>query len=78
MTLFKIFLQFIHTFGGIASVMLSNHSEYDGAYTRARLLSAPRQPGENHPFIVGVDSVQRYFSVMTECAMAAKLRVGAK
>jgi len=61
-----------------ASVLISNHSEYDGAYTKARLLSAPRQPGENHPFIVGADSVQRYFTVMTECAMASKLRVGAK
>src|SRR5688500_9962812 len=40
-----------------ASVLLSNHSEYDGAYTKARLLSAPRQPGENHPFIVGADGV---------------------
>ena len=27
-----------------ASVILSNHSEYDGAYTKARLLAAPRQP----------------------------------
>jgi metallo-beta-lactamase class B len=61
-----------------ASVLLSNHSEYDGAYTKARLLSAPRQPGENHPFIVGAEGVQRYFTVMTECAMASKLRVGAK
>jgi metallo-beta-lactamase class B len=61
-----------------ASVMLSNHSEYDGAYTKARLLSAPRQPGENHPFIVGTDGVQRYFTVMAECAMASKLRAGAK
>src|SRR5688572_16558613 len=61
-----------------ASVLLSNHSEYDGAYTKARLLSAPRQPGENHPFIVGPEAVQRYFTVMTECAMASKLRVGAK
>ena len=61
-----------------ASVLLSNHSEYDGAYTKARLLSAPRQPGENHPFIVGPEGVQRYFTVMTECAMASKLRVGAK
>ena len=61
-----------------ASVLLSNHSEYDGAYTKARLVSAPRQPGENHPFIVGADGVQRYFTVMTECAMASKLRVGAK
>jgi metallo-beta-lactamase class B len=61
-----------------ASVLLSNHSEYDGAYTRARLLSAPRQPGENHPFIVGTDGVQRYFRVMAECALASKLRAGAK
>jgi metallo-beta-lactamase class B len=61
-----------------ATVMLSNHSEYDGAYTKARLLSAPRQPGENHPFIGGIDSVQRYFTVMTECATASKLRAGAK
>ena len=36
-----------------ASVLLSNHSEYDGAYTKARLVAAPRQPGEDHPFIVG-------------------------
>jgi metallo-beta-lactamase class B len=61
-----------------ASVLLSNHSEYDGAYTKARLLAAPRQPGENHPFIVGAEGVQRYFMVMTECAMASKLRIGAK
>ncbi len=61
-----------------ASVLLSNHSEYDGAYTKARLLAAARQPGENHPFIVGTDGVQRYFTVMAECATASKLRVGAK
>src|SRR5262245_29336695 len=61
-----------------ASVLVSNHSEYDGAYTKARLLSAPRQPGESHPFVVGTESVQRYFTVMAECAMASKLRVGAR
>jgi metallo-beta-lactamase class B len=61
-----------------ASVMLSNHSEYDGAYTRARLIGAKREAGENHPFVVGADSVQRYFTVMAECATAAKLRAGAK
>jgi len=61
-----------------ATVILSNHSEYDGAYTKARLLLAPRQPGENHPFVVGTDGVRRYFTVMWECAMASKLRVGAK
>jgi metallo-beta-lactamase class B len=61
-----------------ATVLISNHSEYDGAYIKARLLTAPRQPGENHPFVVGTDGVQRYFTVMAECAMASKLRVGAK
>ena len=45
---------------------------------KARLVSAPRQPGEGHSFIVGADGVQRYFTVMTECATASKLRVGAK
>ncbi len=61
-----------------ASVILSNHSEYDGAYTKARLIAAPRQVGEDHPFIVGAEAVQRYFTVMSECATASKLRVGAK
>ncbi len=60
-----------------ATVMLSNHSEYDGAYTRARLLGAHRELGEPHPFIVGTDSVQNYFTVMAECAEASKLRQGA-
>ena len=60
-----------------ATVMLSNHSEYDGAYTRARLLSAHREPGESHPFVVGEEGVQNYFTVMAECAEASKLRQGA-
>jgi metallo-beta-lactamase class B len=61
-----------------ATVMLSNHSEYDGAYTRARLVAAKREVGEDHPFIVGTAGVQRYFTVMAECALASKLRAGAK
>ena len=61
-----------------ATVLLSNHSEYDNAYTKARLIAAKREVGEDHPFVAGADSVQRYFTVMTECAMAAKLRAGAK
>ena len=61
-----------------ATVLLSNHSEYDNAYTKARLIAAKREIGENHPFIGGADGVQRYFTVMAECAMASKLRAGAK
>ena len=37
-----------------ATVLLSNHSEYDGAYTKARLVALKREVGENHPFIVGM------------------------
>ncbi len=61
-----------------ASVLLSNHSEYDGAYTKARLAGLKREVGEENPFIVGTEGVQRYFTVMTECALASKLRAGAK
>ncbi len=61
-----------------AEVVISNHSEYDGAYTKARLIAAARQPGETHPFIVGAPGVQRYFTVMQECAIAGKMRNGAK
>ena len=61
-----------------ASVMISNHSEYDGAYTKARLAGLKREVGEDNPFVVGVDGVQRYFTVMAECALASKLRAGAK
>ena len=61
-----------------ALVIISNHSEYDGAYTKARLAGAKREIGEENPFVVGADAVQRYFTVMAECALASKLRVGAK
>lgn len=61
-----------------ASVILSNHSEYDGAYTKARLVGVKREVGEENPFIVGSAVVQRYFTVMTECAQASKVRLGAK
>lgn len=56
-----------------ATVIMSNHSQYDGAYTKARLVAA-RQPGDPHPYEVGKDGVQRYFKVMEECAEAMKLR----
>jgi hypothetical protein len=45
---------------------------------KARLIATPRQVGELHPFIVGAEAVQRYFTVMAECALASKLRLAAK
>ena len=61
-----------------ASVIISNHSEYDDAYTKARLVALKREEGEQNPFILGADTVQRYFTVMEECATASKLRNGAR
>lgn len=56
-----------------ATVLLSNHSEFDDAYFKARW-AANRQAGEVNPFDVGADGVARYFTVVQDCAEAAKLR----
>jgi hypothetical protein len=55
-----------------ATVLLSNHSEFDDAYTKGRLL-ASRGPGDPNPFEVGRESVARYFKTSDECAQAARL-----
>lgn len=52
-----------------ATILMSNHSEFDNAYIKARLL-AVRKPGEAHPFDVGTEAIARYFTVMSECALA--------
>lgn len=56
-----------------ATVILSNHSEFDNAYNRNRML-AGRGDGP-HPYELGADWVQRYFQVMQGCARAAQLRL---
>ncbi|MGH9560505.1 MAG: MBL fold metallo-hydrolase, partial [Terracidiphilus sp.] len=57
-----------------ASVLLSNHSEFDSAYTKIRMLPS-RKPGEPSPFDIGKDAVARYFVVTAECAQAARLKL---
>jgi metallo-beta-lactamase class B len=54
-----------------ATIIFSNHSLYDQAWIRSRW---QRQHGETSPFVVGADGVARYFTVLSECAKAAKLR----
>jgi metallo-beta-lactamase class B len=54
-----------------ATVLLSNHTAFDGAWTKARL-AAWRPRGQPNPFVVGADAVANYFTVMTECALAAQ------
>ena len=56
-----------------ATVLLSNHSEFDDAYNKNRML-AGRGAGP-HPYEVGEEWVQRYFTVMQNCARAAQIRL---
>ena len=56
-----------------ATVLLSNHSEFDDAYNKNRML-AGRGAGP-HPYDVGEESVQRYFTVTQGCARAAQIRL---
>src|SRR5580692_1518459 len=56
-----------------ATILMSNHSEFDAATTKIRELAA-RQPGEPHPFEIGKEAIARYFIIGQECAAAAKLR----
>jgi metallo-beta-lactamase class B len=56
-----------------ATVLLSNHSEFDNAYNKNRML-AGRGNGP-HPYEIGADWVQRYFKVTENCARATQLKV---
>ena len=56
-----------------ATVLLSNHSEFDNAVNRNRML-AGRGDGP-HPYELGEEWVGRYFQVMEGCARAAQLRL---
>jgi metallo-beta-lactamase class B len=56
-----------------ATVLLSNHSEFDNAVNKNRML-AGRGNGP-HPYEIGAEWVQRYFQVMQGCARAAQLRL---
>ena len=60
-----------------ATVLLSNHTEFDNGYYKAHT-AANRRPGEPNPFDVGKDGVARYFSVVQACAEATKLRASTR
>lgn len=57
-----------------ATILMSNHSEFDLATTKIRMI-ASRQPGEPHPFDIGKEAVARYFVVTDECAQAERLNL---
>jgi metallo-beta-lactamase class B len=56
-----------------ATVFLSNHSEFDNGYFKAKAVLA-RGPEDANALIVGAESVQNYFKMAADCAMAGKLR----
>ena len=62
-----------------ATVLLSNHSEFDEAVKKNRMLGSnpstslgARGP---HPYEIGAKAVQDYFKVMQGCARAAQIRL---
>ena len=57
-----------------ATVLMSNHSEFDDAWERGRLVRL-RRAGEPHPYELGAEAVQRYFTMTGECAVAAKAKL---
>jgi metallo-beta-lactamase class B len=56
-----------------ATVVMSNHTEFDRAYDRVRVAQLPRSPGEKHPYEADAASVQRYFEMAADCAEALRL-----
>jgi metallo-beta-lactamase class B len=56
-----------------ATVLLSNHSEFDNA-VRKNMMLAGRGKGP-HPYEIGAEWVQRYFKVTEGCARAAQIRL---
>ena len=42
---------------------------FDGSKTKLPAVQA-RKPGEPHPYVIGADAVQRYMTVVNECAQA--------
>ncbi len=57
-----------------ATVLMSNHSEFDNAVTKIRMMAA-RKAGEPHPFEIGAEAVARYFKVTDECAQLARYKL---
>lgn len=56
-----------------ATVLMSNHTEFDRAYDRARLAQLPRGAGDKHPYETDLPTVLRYFELTADCAEAQRL-----
>jgi metallo-beta-lactamase class B len=58
-----------------ADIFLSNHVGFDAAIAKMAALKE-RKPGDPNPFVVGQDAVQRFLTVLGECALATKASIG--
>ena len=56
-----------------ATIVMSNHTEFDRAHDRVRIAQLPRTAGEKHPYETDAATVQRYFEIGTDCAEAQRL-----
>jgi metallo-beta-lactamase class B len=61
-----------------ATVLLSNHTEFDNGYYKAHTAANRKGADVANPFDVGAGGVARYFAVVENCATAAKLRAARK
>ena len=52
-----------------ADVLISNHLIFDGSKTKLPAVLR-RHAGDPDPYVIGVDAVQRYLTVVDECAQA--------
>jgi len=59
-----------------ADVLLSNHVAYDAAIAKMAALKG-RKPGDPNPYVIGQDAVQRFLTILGECALATKAYVEA-
>ena len=58
-----------------ADIFLSNHVAFDNAVPKMAALRE-RKTGEPNPFVVGQDTVQRFLTILGECALATKASIG--
>ena len=58
-----------------ADIFLSNHVGFDDSVAKMAKL-AGRKPGEPNPYVVGQDAVQRFLTILGECALATKASIG--
>jgi metallo-beta-lactamase class B len=56
-----------------ATILMSNHTEFDRAYDRVRIAQLPRATGEKHPYESDTATVLRYFEMTGNCAEAQRL-----